>query len=188
MDGLDQLDLVIPKLGAVVRGVRPEQLDDPVPGTEFTVRELLGHFLGNLEQVTASFSGTPINDLTPRPEILRDNPTAAFDRVFSDFGQAIRAPGVMEQPISLPQPFGDIPAEVFVRFLVFDLMIHAWELARATGQTFEPPGEIIEEVDAFARQAVAPAFRNGEIFADEVEVPEDTPAFDRLVAFSGRQP
>lgn len=188
MEALDQLDLVVPRLGALVHGVRADQLDDQTPCPKFVVRDLLGHFLGNLDQVTRSLDGAPITGLEPRPELVGDDPGAAFDRVLGEFRTAFHAPGAMERTIHLPPPFGDIPAEVFVRFVVFDLMMHSWDLATATGQSYEPPAEIVEEVDAFARQVVAPALRDGDTFANQCDVRSDATPFDRLLAFAGRQP
>jgi uncharacterized protein (TIGR03086 family) len=188
VEPLDQLDLVVPKLAVLVRGVRADQLDDPTPCVKFRVRDLLGHFLGNLDQVTRSFSGAPVRDLTPRPEIIGDDPGAAFDTLLGAFQAAMREPGAMERTIALPPPFGAVPAEVFVRFLVFDLMMHSWDLAKATGQTYAPPEAIVGEVDAFARQALAPELRDGDTFAAACNVAGGATAFDGLLAFAGRQP
>jgi uncharacterized protein (TIGR03086 family) len=88
----------------------------------------------------------------------------------------------------LKLPFGEIPAPVFLRFLAFDLIVHSWDLATATGQTFAPPDELVAEADAFARQAVAPEMRDGDTFAAEVDPPAGASVLERLVAFSGRQP
>jgi uncharacterized protein (TIGR03086 family) len=188
MEPFDQLDLVVPKLGDLVRGIQPDQLGNQTPCSEFKVRDLLGHFLGNIDKVTRSFSGQPISDLTPEPEIIGDDPGKVYDRVMGDFRTAIHQPGAVDGTIALPPPFGDIPGEVFVRFLVFDLMMHSWDLAQATGQKYDPPEEILPEVEGFARQALAPEMRNGEIFAAECDVSGDAKPFDRLLAFAGRQP
>ena len=36
------------------------------------------------------------------------------------------------------RPFGEVPGAVFARFVVFDGLVHGWDLATATGQTYAP--------------------------------------------------
>lgn len=187
MDSSQQLDTIIPALGDLVRGIRPAQLDDPTPCAEFRVRDVLGHFLGNLESVAGGLRGEPMPDeFVPRPEILGDDPGRAYDAVMADFRDAIRSPGAMDRVLTVP--FGDVPAPALVGFVAFDLIVHSWDIATATGQRYTPPDELVAEVDAFARQVVAPEWRDGDTFAVEVEPPADATPLERLVAFSGRQP
>ena len=186
MEPIEQLDTTIPTLGHLVKGVRADQLDNITPCGKWAVRDLLGHLAGGLTSCGAAFrAGTPV-DTTPRPDLLGDDPGSAFAAVAADFDAVLRAPGVMERAVELP--FGEIPAPVFLRFLAFDLMVHSWDLATATGQQYAPPDELVAAADAFARQGVAPEMRDGDTFAAEVDAPADASPLERLVAFSGRQP
>jgi uncharacterized protein (TIGR03086 family) len=187
MDTSQQLDTIIPTLGGLVRGIRPDQLDDPTPCANFRVRDVLGHFLGNLDTVAGGLRGEPMPDeLAPRPEILGDDPVKAYDSVMADLRDAIRSPGAMDRVLKVP--FGDVPAPALVGFVAFDLVVHSWDIATATGQEYAPPDELVSEVDAFARQVVAPEWRDGDTFAAEVEPPGGATPLERLVAFSGRHP
>jgi uncharacterized protein (TIGR03086 family) len=187
MEPVDQLEAIIPQLGELVRGIRPEQMDTQTPCTDFTVRELLGHFLGNLDSVADGLRGEPMpEDLAPRPEILGDDPAKAYDEVMADFMAAVRSPGAMDRVLKVP--FGEVPAPALVGFVAFDLMVHSWDLATATGQPFQPDDGLVAELEAFARQAIAPAWRDGQTFAVEVEPSADASPLERLVAFSGRRP
>jgi uncharacterized protein (TIGR03086 family) len=187
VEPIDQFEAVAARLGQLVKGVRPDQLDNPTPCARFRVRDLLGHFIGNIDSVADGFRGRPIPDpLVPRPEILGDDPGKTYDRVMADFTASIRSPGAMDQVLSVP--FGEVPAPALVGFVAFDLMVHLWDLATATGQSYAPPDDLVAEVDAFARQVVAPALRDGDTFAAEVEPPPGATRLERLVAFSGRQP
>ncbi|HEX6311670.1 MAG TPA: TIGR03086 family metal-binding protein [Acidimicrobiia bacterium] len=188
MEPIEQLDRAVASLGELVKGVRPDQLDDPTPCTDFTVRDLLGHFIGNVDHLTDGFAGEPVTDLTPRPEMLGDDPAKTYEAVTGEFGAAVRKPGAMDEVISLPAPFGDVPAPVLVRFVAFDFMMHSWDLATATGQRYTPPDDLVAEADAFARQLVAPEMRVPGVFGPEVEPPAGATPLERLVAFSGRRP
>ena len=64
--------------------------------------------------------------------------------------------------------------------------MHGWDLATATGQHYDPPSEVVAEVDTFARQAIGEDLRDGETFAVATEPPADASQLLRLVAFTGR--
>lgn len=185
MEPAEQLDTIIPTLGELVRGTRPDQLDNPTPCAKFRVRDLLGHFLGNLDAVAGGLRGEPMPaELAPRPEMIGDDPVKAYDAVMDDFRAAIRSPGAMDRVLTVP--FGEVPAPALVGFVAYDLVVHSWDLATATGQRYDPPDDLVAEVDGFARQVVAPEWRDGNTFAAEVEPPADATPLERLVAFSGR--
>jgi uncharacterized protein (TIGR03086 family) len=186
MEAIEQLHTVTPTLVGLANGIRADQLDNPTPCARWAVRDLVGHVAGGLTSCATAFrDGTPV-DVTPRPDLLGDDPGVAVAAVVDDLNAAIRGPGAMERALTLP--FGEIPAPVFLRFLAFDLMMHSWDLATATGQHYAPPEDLISEADAFARDAVAPEMRDGDTFAGEVQAPADASSLERLVAFSGRQP
>jgi uncharacterized protein (TIGR03086 family) len=188
VEPIEQFETVVPTLGRLVAGVRPDQLARPTPCDQFTVRDLLGHFIGNLDRLSAGFRGEPVTDLTPRPEMLGDDPAKTYDAVTAEFDAVIREPGAMDKVISLPPPFGDVPAPVIVGFVSFDFMVHSWDLATATGQQYTPPDDLVAAADALARQVIAPSMRTPGAFGAEVDPPAGATAFERLVAFTGRRP
>jgi uncharacterized protein (TIGR03086 family) len=81
-----------------------------------------------------------------------------------------------------------MPGEVFARLLAFDVLVHMWDLASATGQSVEVPDDVIAEADGFARVAIAPEMRGPETFGPEQQPAPDASALDRLAAFAGRKP
>jgi uncharacterized protein (TIGR03086 family) len=188
VEPIEQFERVVPTLGDLVAGVRPDQLDNPTPCDQFAVRDLLGHFIGNLDRLSDGFRGETVTDLTPRPEMLGDDPAKTYDAVTAEFDAVIREPGAMDRIISLPAPFGEVPAPVIVGFVAFDFMVHSWDLATATGQQYTPPDDLVVAADAFARQVIAPPMRTPGAFGAEVDPPPGATAFERLVAFTGRRP
>jgi uncharacterized protein (TIGR03086 family) len=81
-----------------------------------------------------------------------------------------------------------VPAEIALRIAAGDLLVHAWDLAQATGQPFEPPAEFVAAADGFYRLAINDDLREGGFFGAEVDVADDAAPMDRLLAFAGRQP
>jgi uncharacterized protein (TIGR03086 family) len=185
MEPIEQLEIVVSELSGLVKGVRDDQLENPTPCDEWTVRDLLGHFAGGTTSCLAALAdGTPV-DVTPRVDLLGDDPRATLSELFDRFDTAVHAPGAMERTFTLP--FGELPAPAFYRFLTFDLMTHSWDLATATGQKYAPPEDLVREADAFARQAIAAEMR-GVVFADARPEPADASPLECLVAFTGRRP
>ena len=80
-----------------------------------------------------------------------------------------------------------LPADVMGVVALDELVVHGWDLARATGQPFDcDPGSaeaIIGWLSAFPDEV-----RDGEVFGPTVTVPQDASSLDRAVALSGRDP
>jgi uncharacterized protein (TIGR03086 family) len=187
MEPTEQLDTIIPELGRLVAGVRRDQMTDPTPCAKWTVRDLLAHLASGGRMFAEVFRGGAVQDLSnPDPAVLGDDPAAAYDAAFADFTAATRAPGATDITIALP--FGPIPGEAFLRLAAFDLLVHGWDVATATGQRYAPPPELVTEADAFARQAVGPEARAAGMFGPEIDAPAGASTLEALVAFAGRRP
>ena len=92
----------------------------------------------------------------------------------------------LEAPITLP--FGTMSAGDVLRLAACDLLVHAWDLASATGQTLTPPAALLDESEPAIRAIIVPEMRDGDVFAAEVVPPAGADALQRMIAFSGRQP
>ena len=101
-----------------------------------------------------------------------------------DLLAAVNSPGAMERTIS--GPFGEMPGSRFARLVAFDGLIHGWDLATATGQSYGPPPAVIAAVAAFAHDALTAEMRDGDTFKEATTAPDDASQLERLVAFSGR--
>jgi len=68
-----------------------------------------------------------------------------------------------------------------------EVLVHGWDLARATGQPTAFPDDVAERALARSRRRLtARPQGTGAPFAAEVQVPHDAPAVDRLAGFLGR--
>jgi uncharacterized protein (TIGR03086 family) len=71
-----------------------------------------------------------------------------------------------------------------------EVVLHGWDLARATGQAFDVEPRLLDVVHGFVQQAASPEFesqRDG-LFGPVVPVPDDAPLLDRVLGLSGRDP
>ena len=179
MDVLDQLDQLGPLLVGVVDGIRPDQLDNATPCAKFTVRGVLEHMIGGAVVFAAAFRGTepgPADD----SDVL-----SAFVPALTGLADAMHSPGALDRTVDAP--FGAVPGDTFARFVVLDGLVHGWDMATATGQPYDPPGDLVAAVEAFARQAVD-SLRDGDTFAAAADPPPSATPIERLAAFTGRQP
>lgn len=179
MDPLTQLGRLGPLLAGVVANITPDQLNRPTPCAEFTVRGVLEHMIGGATMFAAAYRGeTPAEPDTT--DVL-----AEFGPTLNDLAAAMSAPGALDRTIAAP--FGEVPGETFARFVVLDGLVHGWDLASATGQPYDPPGELVAEVDIFAHQFIEP-LRDGQTFGPAVEPRPDATPIERLATYTGRRP
>ena len=183
MGPLEQLDELEPLLGQVASNITPDHLDSRTPCANFTVRGVLGHMIAGGTQFAAAFRGqVPVEvpaDVAESPDVV-----ARAGSALGELMAAIRSPGALERTVAAP--FGEMPGEAFARFVVLDGLVHGWDLAKATGQTYEPSDRLVAEVDAFTREAITPQMRDGDTFAAAVEPPAGSTPIEQLAAFTGR--
>lgn len=73
--------------------------------------------------------------------------------------------------------------------LSMELLVHAWDFARATGRTLPITEGLSAYVLGLAGDGlIQPALRDGENFVDIVAVGADAAPMTQLVAYTGRQP
>jgi uncharacterized protein (TIGR03086 family) len=89
--------------------------------------------------------------------------------------------------------FGGIPKQQLVGFLVGDLLIHSWDLARSIGADETLPPAAVEAT-ATGLHHVPPELLRGHnplgqaMMGEAVDISEDASLQDRMLAFSGRRP
>ena len=81
----------------------------------------------------------------------------------------------------------DLPGEVAGAVALDEIVLHGWDLARATGQPFEVAPDLLEVVFGFV-SSIGPDDRDGSLFGAAVEVGSNAPLLDRVVGLSGRDP
>jgi hypothetical protein len=80
----------------------------------------------------------------------------------------------------------EMPAAVVGLVALDELIVHGWDIAVATGQTYEPPSREIAAATAFVTSFDAP--RDGTLFGPVVPVADDATQLDRLLGQTGRDP
>jgi uncharacterized protein (TIGR03086 family) len=178
MDVLSQLDQLGPLLDDVVGGISADQLDNSTACAEYDVRGVLEHMIGGATVFTAAFRGAE-----PGEPPLAD-PLASFAPTIGGLFDSMRAPGALDQTIQAP--FGAVPGAGFAQYVVLDGLVHGWDLATATGQSYDPPAELVAAAQACAEGMLDP-MRDGTTFAQATEPPAGASPIERLAAYTGRK-
>lgn len=178
MQVLDQFDALFPAVGAVVGRLAPEQLDLTTACTEFTVRGVLEHMIAGATTFSGAFRGG-----SPAPPADGDV-LSRFGAAMADLRGAVGSAGALDRTIAAP--FGEVSGDAFARFVVLDGLVHGWDLSTSTGYPYAPPAVLVEDVHAFAREAITPAMRDAGMFAEPTQPPADATPLEHLVALTGR--
>src|SRR6185312_4878853 len=184
----DLLAAVLAGLEAVVGGIRPEQLHDPTPCTEYDVAQLREHVLGWLTTFASGFADP--GGQAPRGSLggyqVPADPAAEVQAAAGTLTGALRA-GAAGRPLRLGS--SAMPGEMALGMILWEYQVHGWDLARATGQPWSPPAAAAEESLGFAPGMLTEDYQgDGKAFARRVSVPASAPPLDRLLGLSGRDP
>jgi uncharacterized protein (TIGR03086 family) len=181
---LDGLAQALDAAGRLVDGVRDDQWSLPTPCPDWSTRDLVGHIVsGNRMFASILRRGQPGAGQPGAGQPGADLPSAyreAADELLAAFGR----PGILDQMFTVP--FGTVPGSVALHLRITELLVHGWDLARATGQPARFPDGLAERELAFSRGAL-PAIPPGRTpFAPPRPVAADAPAIDQLAALLGR--
>jgi uncharacterized protein (TIGR03086 family) len=86
-------------------------------------------------------------------------------------------------------PFGEMPGAALAGFTAMDIVIHGWDLAKATGQDTAMEPWLAEAMLEFAQQSIGDDMSGrGSRIGPMISVPDDSDPTARLVAYLGRNP
>ncbi|HZZ48931.1 MAG TPA: TIGR03086 family metal-binding protein [Pseudonocardia sp.] len=166
----------------LVDTVTPDQLSDPTPCDQYRVRDLLEH----IDSVSTGFAAIA------RKQVAE--PTALS---FADGWQIRVANHVRDLGVAWGNPTAwdglgaaaglELANEVWGRIVLTELVVHAWDLATATGQSTDLPEDTLraclDHVVDFVPNAPIP-----QLWGSPVELADEAALLDRIVAVTGRTP
>jgi uncharacterized protein (TIGR03086 family) len=170
-----------------VANVRAAQLGDPTPCTEWDVRTLLNHLiLWTSYSAECRARGESVSEELMAKDFAAEPGFAAAYRAQLDRAlDAWADPAAWERDLNVmgsATPAADVAA-----LLLAEMVLHGWDLAVATGQSYAV-GDKAAAAALTAVEANAELFRQYKGFAEPVSVPAAAPVLDRVLALSGRDP
>jgi len=185
---IDRLARAIDQAGNAISGIRPQQATLPTPCRSWDVRELVNHLVHDLQQFTAMAAGGRYEK--DESDVIGEDWLGAYRAAADDLLEAWQREGALDRTIHLP--FGDVPATWSVGQQVADIVVHGWDIAKATGQPTELDPDLGRVSLEWGRENLKPQFRgdedSGKVFGPEVAVPEDATVYEQLAGWFGRDP
>jgi uncharacterized protein (TIGR03086 family) len=160
---VDRVQQIVYGFDQRVQAVSAEAWSNQSPCDEWKARDVVVHVTNNLRRIATGLGGPASGEVTPDEDIRsawnssRDNLLAAL--LTADLST------------NLDGPFGPMPAEQLLgRLVSTDILVHTWDLARATGGDESLPAEYIEGAYAGLKPMDA-MIRGRGVFGDKIEVP-----------------
>jgi uncharacterized protein (TIGR03086 family) len=180
------------RMGDLVRSVPDDLLDAPTPCPDYTLGDLVEHVGG----AASAFTGAAAKDLG---DATSQGPSGDSSRLSDDWRNRIpRDLAALADAWRDPDAWTgmtkaggvDLPGEVAGLVALDELVIHGWDVARATGQPYEVDAASVEAVHGFVAQFSEPGMEEARagLFGPVVEVPENAPLLDRVIGLTGRDP
>lgn len=184
------LEPVTDQMAAIVFNISEEQLADETPCDRTNVADLLAHVHG----LTIAFrdAAAKISGPTTSGPASADGSDLPVDWRFSirsrlaELAEAWRAPEAWQGETTA----GGIsmPAEAAGSVVNNELVLHAWDLAAATGQPYAVAGENLEASWEFVSNTPDEPEARAGLFGPRLPIADDAPLLDRTLAYAGRDP
>jgi len=191
MELLTAFEGAVASTAEIVKSTPVGEMGEPTPCAEWDVRALLNHVIGTLWLAEGLLADQPPRyamapgGLPPR-DLAGDDPAVAYAEA-SAAALAAAAGGDALTRIHVT-PLGEMPGPGLAGFTTLDILVHGWDLAKATGQPTDLDGRLAAHVLDFAAQALAtPDSRAGRI-GPAVPAAADAPVTSRLAAQKCGQP
>jgi uncharacterized protein (TIGR03086 family) len=189
MDATPDFEASVHRLLDLTANVSNDQLDAATPCHGRTVRQLLGHVVG----LSAAFRAAAAKEFGPLTDTNPD--VGGWPNVEDDWRATLdeRGPALVEAWRSSAAWEGmtraggvDLPGEVAGLVALDEVVLHGWDLARATGQAYE-----IDEETAAALLSFVSGFDPGGtpgMFGPALDTSPDSTTFEQVLARAGRDP
>jgi len=166
------LSRALDQAGDALASIHADDLDRPTPCGDWSVRQLAAHLAAAPEHFLQQARGEEVDWNAPAD--VPDGQWAGHFRTHGD--------DLLHHWHGQPD---DQAAQA--DWQSAELGVHTWDLVRALGRPMPLDDEVAERGLAFMQQGLTADNRGG-AFGAEVEVGADASAYDRLVAFAGRDP
>ena len=173
------------EVARVVAGVREDQLLGPTPCADTSVAALLDHLVGlttafRLSAEKAPQAGGPSADAGHLPPDWRTRLPEQLDTLAAAWRDPAAWEGTAEAGgVTMPAPAMAVVA-------LNEVTVHGWDLAVATGQPYDPDPAAVQACLEMVGDRSDPTAEPEGLFGPVVPVPDDAPAFDRLLGRTGR--
>lgn len=169
------IGLAVPPTVAVVCGVKPDRMDAPTPCREWTVRHLIDHLTEWGPSLAAA----------GRKAEPAGNPSD-IEAIYDDLVTAWSDPAAWRGTTRVGGP-QELPAAMIGGMVLTEVVVHGWDLARATGQDVDWDPGLLEVVHREVA-ATAGMGRGMGVYGPPVAIRDERPILARTLGLTGRDP
>ena len=173
------------QIGRLIEGTDPAQGKRPTPCDDWDVATLVAHLQAVVRRIGAVLDGQPFWSV---PRIVESTDWVADWAAGRASTDAVLADdAILRREVSVP--WGTVTGAQAAGSYIGELATHAWDLAVATGRAGELDARFAEAALPAAMAKIPAEPRGGEVpFGPVVEAGPDATAYERLVAWEGRDP
>lgn len=179
----DRYRNVAGRFTARVAEVPADAWDNPAPCEGWVARDVVRHLVEWVPPFLASGSDVTI----PNGPSVEADPLGAWTTLSNAIQAVLDDPGVGERTFSHPQAGTHALDAAIGMFILGDVLVHTWDLARSTGLD-----ETLDEDEVHSMYAgmlpLDAMLRGSGHYGARVEAPDDAHEQTKLIAFTGRQP
>ena len=169
---------------AVVVGVPADGWDSPSPCAGWSALDVIGHVIeGQREIIALASQEEPPAPVDEPGKLAGDDPLESWREA-----RAECAASLTERALARPIPFGgfgELPLRDLLDTYVLELLVHAWDLAKANGQPVRLDGDLVHHAFNTA-QVVGGSMRAEGLIGPALTPPHGANELTRLLAFLGR--
>jgi uncharacterized protein (TIGR03086 family) len=168
-----------------VRQVPPDRWGAPTPCDDWDVRALVNHVAVEdlwAPQLLAGRTMDEVGDAFDGDQLGTD-PVAAWTDAVQAARQAVSEPDVASRTVHLS--YGDESAAQYLMQLFTDHLVHAWDLAQATGGDTRLPDDLVTACSTWFAE-VEQMYRTAGVIGPAAATPPDADAQARLLGAFGR--
>jgi uncharacterized protein (TIGR03086 family) len=176
---VNQITGLVQSFDARVQATAPDAWGNPSPCAEWTARDVVVHVSNNVLRL-----GALLRDEEPTATVGPDEDiVSAWNQARDQFLSTVATADLNKD---VAGPMGPMPAAQMIgRFTSMDLLIHSWDLARATGGD----EQLDENIVAAAYSGLKPMdemIRRPGVFADKVTPPPGADLQTEFLSLVGR--
>jgi uncharacterized protein (TIGR03086 family) len=178
-DELASAEAALGALRHVLHPISRDELSKSTPCSEYDVMQLTDHLMNSITLLGGA-AGAELPERNSEDSVERQIVGAARPAL-----DAWHRRGLTD---TVTIGTNEIPATFAVSILSVEFLVHGWDYATATTHPIDVAESLADYVLGLAHKVITPQGRATVGFDDPVAVPDDAPALDRLIAFTGRDP
>lgn len=165
------------------RGVPDGAWTNPSPCDGWTAGDVVAHLVEWVPPFLHAGAGVTLDAIPP----VDDDPAAAWSRLHEQVQAILDADDIAERVFDHPYAGNHPLDEAIERFVLGDVLIHTWDLSRATGQDERlDPTMVASMLDGVV--AMGDALQQSGHYGPAVAVADDADDQTKLLALTGRHP